>query len=89
MVYNDGMKRQPLIIYKSRLGIPIKTQRFKSTVEAIEWLRSEGCKFGNYVFNNIGNKSVLITTRDYEYEIEVEVMGVGVKIRGENNGNCK
>ena len=45
------------------------------------WLRSEGCRFSNNLFYNLGNDSVEITTMEFEYEIEAAPVGAGATRR--------
>jgi len=88
------VKSQPVIIYKSRMGIPVETRRFRTSQGkdgAMAWLRSEGCRFSNNLFYNLGNDSVEITTMEFEYEIEAAPLGVSATRRkrivvGKNKG---
>lgn len=48
-------------------------RRFTSTVKAKEWLRSEGCRFSNKDFTELGEDSVELVTESYEYEIEADI----------------
>ena len=88
------MKSQPIIIYKSKMGVPVETRRFRTSQGkdgAMAWLRSEGCRFNNNLFNRLGDDSLEITTMEYEYEIEVAPVGAGARRRrthvvGKNKG---
>lgn len=82
---DSAMKSQPVIIYKTRMGIPDgQPRRFRTTYGkdgAIEWLRGEGCRFPNSIMNHIGDESVEITTMECEYEIQAMPTGVGARRR--------
>lgn len=68
------MNRQPLLIYKTRNGIPVPPVRhFSSTAKAKKWLRNEGCKFSNKDFYNLGTDVVELVTDEFEYEIEIDI----------------
>jgi len=67
------MALQPLIIHKTKSYRLIAIRRFRSTAEAMRWLRSEGCKFSNDDLSNLGNDSVELLTEDYEYSIEAAI----------------
>ena len=64
------------------MGIPVETKRFRTSQGkdgAMAWLRSEGCRFSNNLFYNLGDESIEITTMEFEYEIEAAPMGVGAR----------
>lgn len=66
------------------MGIPVETKRFRTSQGkdgAMAWLRSEGCRFSNNLFYNLGNDSVEITTMEFEYEIEAAPVGAGATRR--------
>ena len=67
------MRRQPLLIFKTKNGNPVCMKRFRSTAKARAWLRSEGCRFSNKDLANLGNDSVELVTEEYEYEIEEDI----------------
>lgn len=69
------MKRQPLLIYKTKNGNPVPPARhFTSTDKAKKWLRQEGCKFSNKDLDKMGpNDTVELVTEEHEYEIEVDI----------------
>ena len=67
------MTIQPLIIYKTNCGKPVQTRRFKSTAEAVRWLRSEGCRLSNGLLGNLGDDSIELLTEDFEYEIQADL----------------
>lgn len=77
------MTPQPLIIHKTKSYKPVTIRRFRSTAEAMKWLRSEGCKFSNVDLSSLGNDSVELLTEDYEYSIEVAIR---TSKRREHNG---
>lgn len=65
------MEAQPLIVYKTHLGEPVgQPLHFRSTIAAIKWLRSEGCRIPNILLARLGEDTVTVYTDDYEYEIE-------------------
>lgn len=79
MRYFPTVKAQPLIIYKTKLGVPVETRRFSSMTGkngAYAWLRSEGCQFRNGIFCRLENESVELTTMEFEYEVEAATLGI-------------
>ena len=76
-----AMKRQPLIIYKTRGEQTVLTKHFMSTNEARLWLRSEGCKFSNGDLNKLEENALELFTADFEYSIEVDPLGPKRKVR--------
>ena len=66
-------RRQPLLIFKTKNYNPVCMKRFSTSRAAMEWLRSEGCRFSNKDFTNLDNDSVELVTEEYEYEIEVDI----------------
>lgn len=74
---------QPLIIYKTQCGRYVGTKRFRSTAEAVRWLRSEGCRFSNNDLCNLGEDSVELFTEDCEYEVEVDARQPKRRSRGD------
>lgn len=62
--------KQPLLIYKTKSGKDVETRTFRTSTEALKWLRSEGCRFRNDALSDIRDYRVTMATDDYEYEIE-------------------
>lgn len=74
---------QPLIIYKTQCGRYVGTKRFRSTAEAVKWLRSEGCRFSNSDLCGLGEDSLELFTEDCEYEVEVAARQPKRRSRGD------
>ena len=54
-------RKQPIVVYKYVKGKIVDTKRFNQIGGqdgAIEWLRNQGCKFGNKIFSRLGNESI-------------------------------
>lgn len=54
-------RKQPIVVYKYVKGKIVDTKRFNQIGGedgAIEWLRNQGCKFGNKIFSHLGNESI-------------------------------
>ena len=68
-----AMNRQPILIFKTKNYKPVCMRRFPSSRKAMEWLRSEGCRFSNDDFTALENDSLELTTEEYEYEVEVDI----------------
>lgn len=66
------MRNQPLIVYKTKSGKFVETKTFQTTSETAQYLRSEGCSFGNYILSstNLENSYVRLYTNENEYEID-------------------
>jgi len=78
------MKRQPLLVFKTRNGNPVTTRHFSSTLKAEKWLREEGCKFSRRDMLHIGDDDkVELVTEEYEYEIEADIEPARRTKRGE------
>lgn len=74
------------------MGVPVETKRFAcitGTNGAINYLRREGCRFGNHILSNLNDESILLTTLEYEYEVEVLPYGIGAERRRRSGGKIQ
>lgn len=69
-------RKQPIVVYKYVGNKIVETHRFPSTQGkggAIEYLRSQGCRFKTRLFNNLGNDLIELPCRgDVKFEAECD-----------------
>lgn len=85
-------RKQPIVVYKYVNNKIVDTKRFSTIAGkggAIEWLRNQGCKFGNKMFSRLGNESIEFPVDEITYfEAECDA-APSQAIRRKSNGSVE